>query len=75
MKLQTVPFRETVLFAASRVLSCYCSFVKTKVSTYPALQAQKGTRDVKGTAIPLQAWTDPESSRRMRLSYFKTVDT
>jgi len=30
---------------------------------------------VKGTAIPLQAWTDPEASRRFRLPVFKTVGT
>ena len=28
-----------------------------------------------GTAIPLQAWTGPESSRRLRLPDFKTVGT
>jgi hypothetical protein len=27
----------------------------------------------KGKAIPLQAWTGPEVSRRMRLPDFKTV--
>jgi hypothetical protein len=25
---------------------------------------------VKGKAIPLQAWTDPEGSRRLRFPYF-----
>jgi hypothetical protein len=30
---------------------------------------------VKGKAIPLQAWTDPEGSRRLRLPDFKTVGT
>jgi len=30
---------------------------------------------VKGKAIPLQAWTGPEGSRRMRLPDFKTVGT
>jgi len=29
----------------------------------------------KGKAIPLQAWTDPEGSRRLRLSDFKTIGT
>jgi len=29
----------------------------------------------KGKAIPLQAWTGPESSRRLRLPYFKTIGT
>jgi hypothetical protein len=29
----------------------------------------------KGKAIPLQAWTGPEGSSRLRLPDFKTVDT
>jgi len=29
----------------------------------------------KGTAIPLQAWTSPEGSRRLRLPDFKTIGT
>jgi hypothetical protein len=29
----------------------------------------------KGKAIPLQAWTDREGSRRLRLPDFKTIDT
>jgi len=29
----------------------------------------------KGKAIPLQAWTGPESSRRLRLPDFKTFGT
>jgi hypothetical protein len=29
----------------------------------------------KGKAIPLQAWTGPEVSRRMRLPDFKTIGT
>jgi hypothetical protein len=29
----------------------------------------------KGKAIPLQAWTDPEDSRRLRLPVFKTIGT
>jgi hypothetical protein len=28
-----------------------------------------------GKAIPLQAWTGPEVSRRLRLSDFKTIGT
>jgi U3 small nucleolar RNA-associated protein 14 len=30
---------------------------------------------VKGKAVPLQAWTGPEGSRRLRLPDFKTVGT
>ena len=29
----------------------------------------------KGKAIPLQAWTGPEGSRRVRLPDFKTIGT
>jgi len=29
----------------------------------------------KGKAIPLQVWTDPEGSRRLRLPDFKTIST
>jgi hypothetical protein len=29
----------------------------------------------KGKAIPLQAWTGPEGSRRLRFPDFKTIDT
>jgi hypothetical protein len=35
----------------------------------------KGETVVKGTRIPSQAWTDPESSRSLRLPDFKTVGT
>jgi len=30
---------------------------------------------VKGKAIPVQVWTGPEGSRRLRLPDFKTVGT
>jgi len=30
---------------------------------------------LKGKAIPLQAWTGPEGSRRLRLPDFKTIGT
>jgi len=29
----------------------------------------------KGKAIPLQAWTDPEGSRKLRLPDFKVIGT
>jgi hypothetical protein len=35
----------------------------------------KGKGKGKGKAIPLQAWTDPEGSRRLRLPDFKTIGT
>jgi len=35
----------------------------------------KGKGKGKGKANPLQAWTDPEGSRRLRLPRFKTIAT
>jgi len=35
----------------------------------------KGKGKGKGKAIPLQAWTGPEGSRRVRIPDFKTVST
>jgi len=32
-------------------------------------------RKAKGKAIPLQAWTGPGGSRRLRLPHFKTIGT
>jgi hypothetical protein len=43
---------------------------KTKVA-YSSMGKGKG----KGKAIPLQAWTGPEGSRRLRLPDFKTIGT
>jgi len=40
-------------------------------STQPVTEMSKG----KGKAIPLQAWTAPEGSRRLRLPDFKTFGT
>jgi hypothetical protein len=31
--------------------------------------------NVNAKAIPLQAWTDPEGSKRLRLPDFKTIST
>jgi len=35
----------------------------------------RGKGKGKGKAIPLQAWTGPEGSRRLRLPDFKTIGT
>jgi hypothetical protein len=37
----------------------------------PYMQCSK---KVNGKAIPIQAWTGPEGSRRLRLPDFKTID-
>jgi len=39
-------------------------------STQPSTEKSK-----KDKAIPLQAWTGPEGSRRLRLPDFKTIGT
>jgi hypothetical protein len=31
--------------------------------------------DIKGKAIPLQTWTGPEGSRKLRFPDFKTINT
>jgi hypothetical protein len=49
------------MFAAG-ILSIHCLFY---------IGALRG----KGKAIPLQAWTDPEGSRRLRLPDLKTIGT
>jgi hypothetical protein len=41
--------------------------------TYTLLRFQ--TQNVKGKAIPLQAWTGPDGSNRMRFPDFKTIST
>ena len=44
------------------------------IGTVTSLRAVKlGIK--KGKAIPLQAWTGPEGSRRLRLPDFKTIGT
>jgi len=39
------------------------------------LQGQRVKVKGKGKAIPLQAWTGPEGSRRLKLPDFVTIDT
>jgi hypothetical protein len=36
---------------------------------------KRNVKRVKGKAIPLQAWTGPEGSRRLRVPDFKTIGT
>jgi len=43
--------------------------------TLGLIQPLKETSKGKGKAIPLQACTDPEVSRRLRLPDFKTIGT
>jgi hypothetical protein len=58
---------ERVIKKYMNPLSKYLSETPTLVS-YPQ-------RKCKGKAIPLQAWTGPQDSRRLRLPDFKTIGT
>jgi len=42
---------------------------------YKRMHLVYGTIFVKGKEIPLQAWTGPEGSRRLRFPDFKTIGT
>jgi len=42
---------------------------------YSKSSAQMCKTEGKGKAVPLQAWTGPEGSRRLRLPYFKKIGT
>jgi hypothetical protein len=44
-------------------------------SELTGIHKQKDRGKGKGKAIPLQAWTGPEYSRRLRLPDFKTIAT
>jgi hypothetical protein len=54
----------------------YLPFFKSKIFYKTAEHVfNRDLNDNKGKAMPLYAWTDPESSRRMVLSDFKTIGT
>jgi len=53
------------------ILSGSVHTVKNNTDALEAASRETG----KGQSIPLQAWTDPEGSRRLRLAYFKTLGT
>jgi hypothetical protein len=55
-------------------------FAVTCINNYTEIIAISSSRSItflygKGKSIPLQAWTDPEGSRRLRLPDFKTLGT
>jgi len=49
--------------------------VRRKDEKYERDRIRKGMDEVKGKAIPLQAWRCPEGSRRLRSPDFKTIGT
>jgi hypothetical protein len=48
---------------------------RDEVGTSKTHRRNKIGKKVKGKAIPLQAWTNPEGSRSLRLPDFKTIGT
>jgi hypothetical protein len=42
---------------------------------YSYVNCREHYKKKQGTAIPLQAWTSPEVSRKLRLPDFKTIGT
>jgi hypothetical protein len=44
-------------------------------TSHPYKQTSVNCNEGKGKAIPLQAWTDPEGSRRLRLPDLKKIGT
>jgi hypothetical protein len=44
-------------------------------ATRPITETAQGQKANEGKAIPLQSWTGPEGSRRLRLPDFKIIGT
>jgi hypothetical protein len=65
------PFLDFIIFGAVLI-------VLFKYNILNSRRAPSCTHEhvaIASTAIPAQAWTDPEGSRSLRLPDFKTVDT
>ena len=56
------------------ILCCVCLLFVCQ-SHHSSFNFIVSTDTSKGKAIPLQAWTGPEGSRRLRLPDFKTIST
>jgi len=50
-----------------------CGFLRRNSAIRQSKIASINPGKGKGKAIPLQAWTGPEGSRRLRFPYFKTI--
>jgi len=61
---------EYVIFTAFSVKNGYANAPECFIDAHIECLVKR-----KGKAIPLQAWTGPEGSRRLRLPDFKTIDT
>ena len=70
-----VPCKSGVLKDAISEQSPYYAYIVIPIITVATLSACSLSCCKKGKAIPLQAWTGPKGSRRLRLPDFKTVGT
>jgi len=61
---------------ASNIVCCYVNIIYVETSSKKCIapESAKGKGKGKGKANPLQAWTSPEDSRRLKLPDFKTID-
>ena len=73
---------QVVGFTCTYVCVCVCVLGgRVHPSPPPLRRAKRAGESLKtflwseGKAIPLQAWTGPEGSRRLRLPDFKTIGT
>ena len=60
------------------LLRMFCRVVCTHTQEFRGGTSQRGLTQItkiKDKTIPLQAWTGPEGSRRLRLPDFKTIGT
>jgi len=63
------------VFVCASEFSCTSITFAFKIITVAVELKSYSNIKGKGKAIPLQAWTGPEGSRRLRLPDFKTIGT
>jgi len=71
----TLSILRLVRIAIIRASSCFCSLWCSQGMCKMRRRWRVIVCKIKGKAIPLQAWTGPEDSRRLRLLDFKTIGT
>jgi len=65
----------TLAHRSEFVIWCHCVTWVLVTTAYRVLGGVNGIQIAMVKAIPAQAWTDPEGSRRFRLPDFKTIGT
>ena len=62
-------------YISVRIPRWYIIFNIVRLLDFVNVWCCKISENIKGKAVPLQAWTGPECSRNLRLPDFKTIDT